>query len=184
MRAAPADPFRGRRGRRRVHGHRRVHRPQIAVAPRALDGRGRARRGRSLALRPSGRRGGAGASRRARTRPRPGRRVEHDLGEAGPAELRGVGAGATPLALHGALQQQRVPTRAARTPGCRSSCGTSRGARAGETTRRSMVPALRERESRFVAGRRRLSALCRRGRHPHRDEPAPDRGWPARHRVG
>ena len=52
--ALEIEPFpqrldRGRAGRRRLHGDRRAHRPQVAVAARALDGRGRARRGRRLA---------------------------------------------------------------------------------------------------------------------------------------
>ena len=42
----------------------------------------------------------AAAPRRARARPRPGRRVERDLGEAGAARVRRMGAGATPSALH------------------------------------------------------------------------------------
>ena len=44
----------------------------------------------------------AGAPRRARSRPRSRRRLERDLGEAGPPRLRRVGARATPPPLHGA----------------------------------------------------------------------------------
>ena len=55
-RAVPAALDRGRAGRRRLRGHRRDHRSQVAVAARALDRRGRARRGRRVAHGPPGRR--------------------------------------------------------------------------------------------------------------------------------
>ena len=92
-RAVPADLDRGRTGRRRLHGHRRAHRSQVTVASRALDGRGRARRGRRLAHGPPGSFRDARAARRARARPRPRRRVECDLGEAGAASGSENGSG-------------------------------------------------------------------------------------------
>ena len=101
-RAVSEDLDRGRAGRRRLHGHRRAHRPQVTVAARALDGRRRARRGGRLAHGPPGRVRHARATRRARARPRPHRRVECDLGEARAARVRRVGARAAPSALHGA----------------------------------------------------------------------------------
>ena len=54
------------------------------------------------------------AARRARARPRPRRRVERDLGEARAARVRGVGAGATPSALHGARLRPVADARADR----------------------------------------------------------------------
>ena len=113
-RAVPAGPDRGRAGRRRLHGDRRAHRPQVAVAPRALDGRGRARRGRSLADGAPGGFRDARAPRRARARPRPHRRVERDLGEARAARLRGMGARATPSSLLGARLRPVADARADR----------------------------------------------------------------------
>ncbi len=79
----PQNLDRGRAGRRRVHRYGCVHRSQVAVVPRALDRRGRARRGGRVAHGPSSRRRHARATRRAGPRPRPGRCVERDLGEAG-----------------------------------------------------------------------------------------------------
>ena len=116
-RAVPADLDRGRAGRRRLHGHRRAHRSQVAVAARALDGRGRARRGRRLAHGPPGGFRHARAARRARARPRPRRRVERDLGEARAARVRRVGAGATPSALHGARLRPVAGARSDRAAG-------------------------------------------------------------------
>ena len=101
-RAVPAALDRGRKGRRRLRGDRRVHRSQVAVAARAFDGRGRARRGRRLADGPPGRFRHVRAPRRARARPRPRRRFQLDLGEARAARLRRVGARATASPLHGA----------------------------------------------------------------------------------
>ena len=88
IRAVPADQDHGREGRFRVHGHRRAHRSQVAVAPRALDGCGRSRRGSCLAHGSPGSVGETRAARRARARPRSGRRLERDLGEAGTAWIR------------------------------------------------------------------------------------------------
>ena len=48
-RAVSADLDRRRTGRHGIRGHRRVHRPQVAVASRAFDRCGGARRGRGLA---------------------------------------------------------------------------------------------------------------------------------------
>ena len=52
-RAVPRDSARGRPGRCGVRRDRRPHRPQVAVASRALDERGRPRRGGGLAARSS-----------------------------------------------------------------------------------------------------------------------------------
>ena len=116
-RAVPAGPDRGRAGRRRLHGHRGAHRSQVAVAPRALDGRGRARGGRRLAPGPAGGFRDARAPRRARARPRSRRRVERDLGEARAARVRRMGAGAAPSSLHGARLRPVAGARADRGPG-------------------------------------------------------------------
>ena len=62
----PAGPSRRRRDRRRLRRLRRAHRPQVAVAARALDARGRARGGGGLAPRPAGGDRGVPAARRAR----------------------------------------------------------------------------------------------------------------------
>ena len=93
--AVPA-PDQRRARRRRLHGLRRAHRSQIAVATRALDGSGPVRRGRGLAHGSPGRLRHARATRRTRARPRPLRRVERDLGEAGASRIRGVGTCPTP----------------------------------------------------------------------------------------
>ena len=116
-RAVSADLDRGRPDRRRVRGHRRDHRPQVAVAARALDGRGRARRGRRLAHGPPGGLRHPRAARRARPRPRPGRRVECDLGEAGTARVRRVGARAAAPALHRARLRPVAGARSDRAAG-------------------------------------------------------------------
>ena len=116
-RAVSADLDRGRADRRRIRGHRRDHRSQVAVAARALDGCGRARRGRRLAHGPAGRLRHARAARRARARPRPGRRVERDLGEAGTARVRGVGARAPAPSLHRAGLRPVAGARSDRAPG-------------------------------------------------------------------
>ena len=116
-RAVPAGSDRGRAGRRRLHGHRRAHRSQVAVASRALDGCGRARRGRRLAPGPAGGFRDARAPRRARARPRSRRRVERDLGEARAARVRRVGAGAAPSSLHGARLRPVAGARSDRDPG-------------------------------------------------------------------
>ena len=63
-RAVAPDLGRRRADRRRVRGHRRAHRPQVAVAARALDQRGRACGGGCLANGPRGRRRNARAARR------------------------------------------------------------------------------------------------------------------------
>ena len=92
QRADPADLAVGRADRRRLRDDRGDHRPQVAVVARALDAGGRPRRGGSLAGRPGGRHRGLHEARRARPGPRPGRRLECDLGEAGSTRLRRVGA--------------------------------------------------------------------------------------------
>ncbi len=99
-RAVSQDLDRRRAGRRRVQGDRRAHRTQVAVAARAFDRGRRARRGGRMAPWLLGGRGHARATGGARARSRPDRRVERDLGEAGAARIRRVGAGATPPALH------------------------------------------------------------------------------------
>ena len=80
-RARAADLALGRPDRRRVRDDRRDHRAQVAVAARALDRRGRARRGRRVALRAPGRLRDRPAARRARPRPRPRRRVSNAIWE-------------------------------------------------------------------------------------------------------
>ena len=113
-RAVSADLDRRRTGRRRLRGDRRAHRSQVALAPRALDGCGRARRGRRLAPGPTGSFGDARAARRAGARSRPRRRVERDLGEAGAARLRRVGARPAPPPLHRARLRPVADARSAR----------------------------------------------------------------------
>ena len=99
-RAVPEDLDRRRAGRRRVPGDRRAHRPQDTVAARAFDRGRRARRGGSMAPGPLGGRRHAPATGGVGPRSRPDRRVERDLGEAGTARIRRVGARAAPPALH------------------------------------------------------------------------------------
>ena len=72
---------------------RRAHRPQVTVASRALDGRGRARRGRRLAHGPPGSVRDARAPRRARARPRPGRACRTRSGRSPGRSGSGSGSG-------------------------------------------------------------------------------------------
>ena len=129
-RAVSADLDDGRAGRCRLHGHRDAHRSQVAVAARAPDGRGRARRGRRLADGAAAGFRDAPAARRAGARPRSRGRVECDLGEAGATRIRGVGAGAAPSSLHGARLRP--------VPGARSDRDAGRLA----TTNASTAPAI------------------------------------------
>ena len=101
-RAVPADLDGRCAGRRGLHGDRRTRGPQVALAPRALDRRGRPCRGGRLASGAPGSLRDARAAGGARARPRPGRRVERDLGEARAPRFRRMGTGPAPPALHGA----------------------------------------------------------------------------------
>ena len=116
-RAGSAEVGRGRQVDAALWRLRRDHRPQVPVAARALDGRGRPRRGGRVAHGPPGRVRHARAPRRARARPRPGRRVECDLGEAGAARFRRVGARASAPALHRARVRAVAGARADRAAG-------------------------------------------------------------------
>ena len=141
-RAVSTDLHRGRPDRRRIRGHRRDHRSQVAVAARALDERGRARRGRRLAHGPPGRLRHPRAARRARARPRPGRRVECDLGEAGTARVRRVGARAPAPALHraGLRPVRRRSLRSGSWPAHTTSGSTGPATTAAPAGRRSIKP--------------------------------------------
>ena len=106
-------PGHARRGPCRV---RRLRRPQVALDPRPFA-RGRlARRGGGPPRRTRRRRVRRPAAGGSRSRPRPGRRRERDLGQAGSAHDLGVGAGAAPPLLHRAdprpVPFARVPRRA------------------------------------------------------------------------
>ena len=188
-RAVSAGLDRGRSDRRRLRGHRRDHRSQVAVAARALDRRGRARRGRRLAHGPAGRRRHAPAARRARARPRPGRRVERDLGEAGTARVRGVGAGATAPALHRARLRPVAGARPDRDrwPAHTTSGSTGPATTAAPAGRRSIKPpasspprtatrpcARRGRTGRRSMRRRRRRSCCARPKEGRLDPEAVD----------
>ena len=79
---------------------RRLRRPQVALDPRPFPQGRLARRGGGPPRRTRRRRVRRPAAGGARSRPRPGRRRERDLGQAGPAYDLGVGAGAAPPVLH------------------------------------------------------------------------------------
>ena len=166
-RARPA-----RRGPGRVRGLRR---PQVALAPRPLPPRRRARGGGRPPCRARPRRVRRPAARGARPRPGPGRRRERDLGQAGAAHDRGARAGAAARLLHRADPR---PLRRARGRSSSWPRRTTSGSTARATTARAR-PSPCRRPARILAAADVFAALT--ADRPHRRRA---RGRRSRRRAG
>ena len=141
-RAVPAALDRGRAGRRRLHGDRRAHRSQVAVASRALDGCGRPRRGRRLAPGPAGRRPSrsCGAPRSRTTSAASACRTRSGRSRGRSASASGSACGSTLTSRSARSPSRRRSLRSGSWPARTTSGSTAPATTAARAGRRSIRP--------------------------------------------